>query len=510
MKLLGLRINAHDSNFTLYDGEKLRYHKTERSKQEKHHALMGLFDWRGDVKQAFGVSVDDIDKICISMEETTINEFISDAQRASSDLVKKCTGFPVPCDVYQIDHHYAHSLSYVPYMEPDVSIIIDGIGDNEVPWSVFKKDTLVEAGDVWAHGSIGLLMNEFGKFAGISYGHEVDIAGKVMGLQSYGKFDKKYYDTLGFANIYNSKMLFNFNKWNDYIGDPLLGKQCMLDWINTVHIKAGEVLLSFFQKHCKPDDVIFYSGGVAQNVIWNTVLKKHFKNLVILPHSADDGISIGAVEWLRRKYDQPRIELTNFPFSQTDEAPSDEPTDDVIDFIAKALSQGKTVAWYQGNGEIGPRALGNRSILMDPRIVNGREKINKIKKREQYRPFGASILSEHREEYFDLEFDNPYMLYVGKAKTDKLDAITHVDGTCRVQTVEPNSGYFRKLLEKFHEYTGCPVLLNTSLNLGGKPIAGYKHNAEQLYYDSYLDYLVIGNKIYTEQYGKVHIPKYSF
>ena len=106
------------------------------------------------------------------------------------------------------------------------------------------------------------------------------------------------------------------------------------------------------------------------------------------------------------------------------------------------MSKGYIVATYQGNGEIGPRALGNRSILMNPTLPNAKERINLIKKRENYRPFGCSILKESALDYFDVEFENDYMLYVGEPKDSNLKSITHIDGTCRFQTVDNTNKYF--------------------------------------------------------------------
>ena len=136
---------------------------------------------------------------------------------------------------------------------------------------------------------------------------------------------------------------------------------------------------------------------------------------------------------------------------------------------------------------------------MDPRIENGKEKINNIKNREYYRPFGATILSEYKKEYFDLDFENPYMLYVGKTKKDNLKAITHIDGTCRVQTIKKEENdIFYKLLFDFFTITGCPVLLNTSLNISGKPIAGNISDAIKLFKETNIDCLVVGNTIYEK------------
>jgi carbamoyltransferase len=260
-----------------------------------------------------------------------------------------------------------------------------------------------------------------------------------------------------------------------------------------------QVMINFFSKYANEDESIFYSGGVAQNVIWNTVLKNKFKKLTIAPHSADDGLSLGALEFLRRKNKLQKFKLKNFPYIQSDEAPKVSPASDMIQYAARLLSEGKVIAWYQGNGEVGPRALGNRSILMDPRIHNGKEKINAIKRRENYRPFGASVLKKHANDYFEMNYNDDYMLHVSKVKVNTLNAITHVDGTCRVQTVDENSNYiFNSLLEEFYKITGCPVLLNTSLNLAGKPIAGYPDAAKQLFVETNIDSAFIGNLCYNK------------
>ena len=260
----------------------------------------------------------------------------------------------------------------------------------------------------------------------------------------------------------------------------------------------GEVLVEFFKTYAKSNELISYSGGVAQNVIWNTELKKHFPNLLIPPHSGDEGLSLGAIEWLRKKNNLPKFELNNFPYSQSDVSPESFPTQETIKRTAKLLSEGKIVGWYQGNGEIGPRALGNRSILMDPRIAYGKEKMNFIKRRENFRPFGASVLKEYADQYFDMQGEDNYMLHVSKVLTEDLASITHVDGTCRIQTVDKNNVLFRKLLEEFFQLTGCPLLLNTSLNIAGFPLASYPEICVDIFKSTPIDSMVIGNKVYIK------------
>ena len=164
------------------------------------------------------------------------------------------------------------------------------------------------------------------------------------------------------------------------------------------------------------------------------------------------------------------------------------PTKETIEKAANLLSQGKIIAWYQGQGEVGPRALGNRSILMDPRIKNGKQLINKIKKRENYRPFGASILHDKANTVFKEYYDSPYMTYVSDI-SNEYESIRHVDGTCRYQSVY--SGHFYDLINTFNKITGCPIVLNTSLNINGEPIVCAPDDAISTFYNSKIDVLII-------------------
>ena len=183
------------------------------------------------------------------------------------------------------------------------------------------------------------------------------------------------------------------------------------------------------------------------------------------------------VTWYRgssQYYEEPRLGRRGYPFWQSDVAPERRPSELTIKKTAEMLADGKIVGWYQGHIEVGPRALGNRSILMDPSVKGGKDIINdKVKHREMFRPFGASILSDELKNYFDWEYESPYMLYVMDVK-DKFSfgSITHFDGTCRPQTVEPEHEDYYQLISEFESLTGIPMVLNTSLNNGGAPIAG--------------------------------------
>lgn len=488
MKLLAFRVCEHDSNFSFYDGKELKYFKSERHTKIKHHAYNDLTVWKDVVKEIFKCDPKDIDQIAVVADPWLYKNIPH-----NSDTEKFFPAIEFPyiksdCPVYRIDHHYAHSLSV--YDNFDTHMIFDGYGDLDIVWSVIKDDKIIERGDGPAHSSLGAAMGTIAEyFFKLKVRHKEDFAGKLMALQSHGKLDKKFLQKLNY-NIYQVRDLFDFEKWKDHRGDKEVAKLSSLDWITTAHEKAGDVLVDIFKKHCKPEEKICFTGGVALNIVWNTKLKKHFPNLYVPPHTSDDALSLGAIEYLRRKNNLPEFKLNNFPYIQSDEKPNALPNKDTIKRTAKLLAEGKTVAWYQGNGEIGPRALGNRSIFLDPRIKNGKEIINKIKNRENYRPFGASILHEKAHEVFKDDYVyGPYMTYT--ANIEGYPAITHVDNTCRYQSV--TDGYFYDMLKEFYNATGCPILLNTSLNVDGEPIAGHISQAIQLFKESNLDCLVIGN-----------------
>lgn len=486
-KLLGLRLNCHDSNISLYDGEKIRYYKPERDRQKKHHAYDNWLEWKEDIKRVWNIDARELSGIALVLEEPITNKETFDFAECKEEL-------NVSCEVWQINHHLAHTLSTRIIAPGNVhtDIVMDGQGDPDIVWSVFKKDKLIEEGSLERHGSIGGYMAEVGDFIlGIKAFHGLDIAGKVMGIQSYGRFDEEFYRLLDGLDEYKVIDLFDFNRWVYYKQDPKVANLTALDWIKTVHSKTEEILIKMFLKHTNKNDVITFSGGVAQNIIWNTALKKQFKNLHLIPHSLDEGLSLGALEWLLRRNNIQRPVIKNFPFITEDEAPDALPTRATIKKAAQLLAQGKIIGWYQGHGEIGPRALGNRSILMNPAIEGAKIKVNSIKKRENYRPFGASILLDHKKKYFCESFDNPYMLYAYKLEQKGLEGITHIDNTCRCQTVE--GGLFYDLIQEFYKLTGLPLVLNTSLNVAGRPLAGRIRDAKEVFYNTQLDALFCGN-----------------
>jgi carbamoyltransferase len=506
IKLLSVCVGHHDANMAFCDGREVKYIKLERVKQEKRFGFQSLLEWQREVQHIWGLDVTAFDDVVLTFDPGALpaslkRHLAPDAlYRLAFDKSKAERLAPDLCDylgirsAWLISHHYSHALS--TWMQeprtPDVQIVVDGLGDGR-PWSVYRQDKLVAKGHI-GNGSIGWGIRDAGKLLGIKYGHYNDIAGKVMGLQSYGTVDQGYLHHLRQFDFNQIKEVWSNSHWLAYKTDSLLGQLGGLDWVATVHERMGEMLLDFFKRFAGPSDLIAYSGGVAQNVHWNARLKAYFPNLMIAPHACDEGLSLGSLEWLRRQHGLAELVLPNFPYSQSDASVA-APSVETIQSAAQWLAQGKIVGWYQGGGEVGPRALGNRSILMDPRLPHGKELMNAIKKRENYRPFGASVLQEHFQDHFSGAQDE-FMLLTCAVNSIEFPAITHVDGTCRVQSVGQRCAVFRQLLTQFHAITGCPVLLNTSLNLAGKPIAAFPEAAKQLFFDSPIDVVIIGDEVH--------------
>ena len=364
------------------------------------------------------------------------------------------------------------------------------------------------------HNSVseGLAFQKTAKHFGF---HELD-AGKVMGMASYGVEDKNLPDIYVNGRI-NTK-LFTYDPTNDnevYLNIsafPYLDTDDFQIRANFAKLLQEEtqkkvlsdILRTVNQTGCKK---VCLAGGFFLNCVANYYYRKNLPNdieLYIEPISSDAGTSFGAAKLLwhsetkdaqKRPLESLYLGLTH-KYTLDDLNGRDYATADSKD-VAKLLADNKIIAIYQGRSEGGPRALGNRSILFDPRDPNGKEKVNKVKKREWFRPFAGTVLKEHASEWFDMAGleESPYMMYavdVLKNKTKDIPAITHVDDTCRVQTLtnEQNPAYY-DLINSFKDITGVPVLFNTSFNLAGDCIVETLDDALQCLDKSEIDFLYL-------------------
>jgi carbamoyltransferase len=461
MKFLGIHFGGHDSNFTYTDGNKIRYFKSERFKQIKHHVYLDFLEFLNDLK-LFNIDINELDAVCVA------NFFEKD--KANEKQYHKINSF-FKCQTYAISHHYSHALSCFPlnnYKNVNKSFVLDGTGDaskngmqDYETVSVYgKSGENIEKYRLPNNLSMGRALRMLGHHWNIS-GHKNDFAGKLMAFQSYGKLDQE---------VLNKFKNFNIEQLNEVFANP--PQEANQDWLRNRHYLCEQIIPNFFKSLSKNDEVISYSGGVAQNILINSKLRDWNNNILIPPHSGDEGISLGCVELLRQIYQQDEFNTDGFPYWQEDEV-KELPSKNTIKKAAEMIANGKIIGWCQGKGEIGPRALGNRSILMRADIENGKDILNnQVKHRESYRPFGCSVLLEDANNYMDCNFESPYMLYGVNVKDDSLKSITHIDGTTRPQTVK--DGIFAELLYEVKKLTGSSVILNTSLNVNGYPIANPK------------------------------------
>jgi carbamoyltransferase len=256
------------------------------------------------------------------------------------------------------------------------------------------------------------------------------------------------------------------------------------------------------------------AGGVALNCLANSRILKEtpFEDIFIQPGSSDAGGAVGVAAYiyytllnnqrdfvwenayLGPGYSQQEIKefliQKNIHFKEYSR-------DEMLKVTARLLAEQNIIGWFQGRMEFGPRALGNRSILADPRRAENKVRVNqKVKYREGFRPFAPSVIREKAEDYFDIDRDSPFMLLAFQVTSREIPAVTHVDGSSRLQTVKREENpLFYDLLSEFHKLTGCPLLLNTSFNLRGEPIVCTPEEAYLSFMRSGMDYLIMGNSV---------------
>ena len=422
---------------------------------------------------------------------------------------------------HYIEHHLAHIASafYPSEFISANGLSIDGSGDFvTLAISECKNNKIKIKNRTYFPNSLGIFYHAMTQFLGFNnYGDEY----KVMGLAAYGK--PNYFDKIR-DNLFkdNKNFLFELNLtyFNHYKNDfkYIAGDNLVVDKIyspkllklfsNELHntenrdqftrdfaSSVQKIYEFFFKKIIKHviskefSNNLVFSGGCALNSTANQVLttdKELFEKVYIPYAPGDNGGALGAAFEVASKYKN-KITNSKSPY-QGREFSNDEvimilenslyknkvsykfiPDNKLFKLTSKLISEGNVIGWFQGKMEFGPRALGNRSIIADPRNPEMKSIINmKIKRRESFRPFAPSVLEEYQAEWFDSDFNNPYMSSLSKVRKDKqklIPAVTHVDGTARLQTVSKDSNFvFSKLLSEFYLLTGVPILLNTSFN----------------------------------------------
>ena len=378
--------------------------------------------------------------------------------------------------IKNIGHHESHAAAgyYTSNFDNAVVVVLDAIGefDTSTIW-VGEENKLKNVYSKKYPLSFGLFYSAFTDLIGLKSNEEEYI---FMGMAGYGHY-KKYFDKVNsyFPSIHEQKYNFHkgINDWNAKINE----------WdkfdIAAAVQRVYELRLLEFMRYARATtgkDNLVFMGGCALNASANTKLWDLFTNIWIMPNPGDAGSSLGAASAVYGKH-------LNWkgPYLGT-EIKEDYPVNDIINNLLK----NKICPVASGRAEFGPRALGNRSILADPRDPNIKDIVNKIKQREPFRPFAPVIMEEYASEWFDMKYSSPYMQYTPKClKPDLIPSVVHVDGTSRVQTVNKyqHPGLYA-VLNKWNEITGIPILLNTSLNIKGQPLLNDKEDLiawEQIY-----------------------------
>lgn len=406
-------------------------------------------------------------------------------------------------NTYAINHHLGHCAYayYTSNFNKSVCISLDG-SPNEYEYVALGKMNKLNK---YVHSSNTYASILYDWITYYLLGNPLYKSGTVMGLSAYGKVldtDYKKYNSNNFSEY--------FKKWTGQ--DPVLQKdkknvtQTDMDVAATLQYIFENLIIDYINSI--PLDVIAehdynlcLSGGTFLNCNLNTkiIKKTPFKNIHIAPACSDDGLSVGYGLYLihnilnkpRTVYNKKDLMYSELSYECTKGSPID------IEYVCKQLRKGKVVGLFQGKGEFGPRALGNRSILADPTNPNIKDYINKeIKDREWFRPFGATVLKEHSQEWFDNTEESPYMLFTYNVKKDSIPAVTHIDGTCRIQTLDRETNeLFYDIIKEFYIQTGVPMLLNTSFNGNNEPIVETPEDALNFFNNSRIDILILENRM---------------
>jgi carbamoyltransferase len=375
-------------------------------------------------------------------------------------------------------HHLSHAAAGFqtsPYDRATV-VVIDAIGewDTITIWGA-EYDSRGQAqykrlwGQRYPH-SIGLMYSAMTQRAGLKPNEDEYI---LMGMSAYGKRDIS--DLMSHRFVHDEvDILF---KENFHAGIS----SNYLEYVNDVDIAAGaqdltENLIYNVMRRARDfgwSENLVYMGGVALNCLVNRNLGEYFENIWIMPNPGDGGSSLGAAALAYGR----RVNWHNSYLGHN--IPGNYPVGPLLDHLVV----GDIVGVASGRAEFGPRALGNRSLLADPRGPDIKDRVNAIKRRQKFRPFAPVVLEEMADQYFDFSpgwNHSRYMQSVARCRRpDLYPAICHVDGTSRVQTVPKDGSGIRELLEKWYVLTGCPMLLNTSLNIKGEPMVNNRSDADR-------------------------------
>ncbi len=552
MYILGISCYYHDSAACLLkDGEIVAAAQEERFTRVRHDQEFPTQAIKYCLRQA-GITIDDVayvgfyDKPLVKFERI-LTTYLATWPRSFPSFIKstpvwlrKKLWIPglirkeldYKGDVLMCEHHISHAASAFlvsPYEESAI-VTVDGVGEWATSTICHGKGTDIQIlKEIRFPHSLGLLYSAYTYYLGF----KVNSAEyKVMGLAPYGepKYVDKVLETITYSEDGSFKMNMDYfaydyglqmtnRKFEKLFGQKRREPESKLEQFHkdvamSVQKVTEEIVLRMVRHahELTGSNNLCMAGGVALNCVANgrVIKETPYKDVFIQPAAGDAGGAVGVATYIYhtvlgnpRKWqwqhaylgpeytaDEIRqyLDSNGIAYKEFDE-------DGMLDATVQAMVDQKTVGWYQGRMEFGPRALGARSIIADARNPENKSVVNlKIKFRESFRPFAPSVLEEKCSEWFDLDVPSPYMLLVADVREGKrtIPSVTHVDNSARIQTVDAtaNPRYY-KLIKRFDEKTGCPVIINTSFNVRGEPIVCTPHEAYLCFMRTNMDVLVM-------------------
>ncbi|MEK7483209.1 MAG: carbamoyltransferase [Planctomycetota bacterium] len=565
MYILGIACYYHDSAAALVkDGDLIAAAEEERFSRKKHDSGFPALAIQYCLKEA-GISIDEVDYIGFYEKPMIKFDRILMSALATWPLSYKsfCKAIPrwlssrlhirkeiqtqlgTTKPILFGEHHLSHASAafHVSPFDEAIILTLDGVGEWATTMYGYGKgiDIKIEKEIRFPH-SLGLLYSAITSYLGFEVN---DAEWKVMGLAPYGKPNyieqfRKVIDVKDdgsfrldmnyFTHDWSTSRMFN-KRFEKLFGRPMREKEAELEDFHRDIAHSGQKIVeetivkiaqSLYDKYQCPNLCI--AGGVGLNSVanWKILKETPIKNIFIQPAAGDDGSAIGMAFFIYHSLlKQPRhfvmnhayfgpsftneeceafLQSKNISYKKLNE-------EELLKQAAQCIWNNEVIGWFQGRMEFGPRALGSRSILANPCNAEMKEIINlKIKFREKFRPFAPSILREEVQNWYHLEGDSPFMLLVPKVREEKKDIIpapTHIDGTGRVQTVtkEDNPLYY-KLISRFKELSGVPIVVNTSFNVRGEPIVCTPADAYNCFKNTGIDSLFLQNCWITKNQGE--------
>lgn len=548
--IVGLNIGNHDSSACLIkNGEIVSYIEQERISRNKMAIGEAPIDALKGCLMQEGISLSEVKAIAVGMDWSYRETFYKEPKEERDKylrfndpdwfLPKNVFGSSRP-PLHIVRHHYAHAASAyrVSGFDDCAILVVDNRGEDASTSLGYAKDGKITFfKQINIQNSLGIFYNRACRYTGL-YGKYREV-GKFMGLASYGipniaiplepSRDSKLFKKL--PDIENLSVYDSLQQRTDQLSEYFI-KNCfpyesgntdeIMSYANfaaSVQKSLENVLIDFVSelKEKTGMDNLVMAGGVTLNCSANGKIEQTglFKNIYVPPFASDAGTAIGAALetyyklygkykttnvlhsaalGLSYKNDDILLALNNHEKELSYKILEDE---NLYKEVSKLISLGNVVAWMQGRFEAGPRALGNRSILADPRSRKSLIKLNNIKQREMWRPIAPSVLEDYYADYFEGQPDNKYFMNIAtkvkRNKQNSVQAIVHVDETARPQIVTKDNARYYKLLKTFYEETGIPVICNTSFNLRGVPLVNTPENAIECFLKSDINILVMEN-----------------